>query len=82
MQNRQASKVEDLVLQVPSSMALSGGVAINPMVNKFQERLSLPARASLGRLIRSGAGGQQICPFLAPGGLRLNHIELRYGVPH
>merc|ERR1719506_2162580 len=42
MNKRKASKAEDLILQLPSAMALSGGVAINPMINKFQEKLSLP----------------------------------------
>jgi len=42
MNKRKASKVEDLVLQIPSSMAMSGGIAINPMINKFREHVALP----------------------------------------
>jgi hypothetical protein len=43
MNKRKATKIEDLILQLPSSLAMSGGLAINPMINKFQEHLALPA---------------------------------------
>jgi len=43
MNKRKASKLEDLFLQLPSAMALSAGVAVNPMLNKFQEFVQLPS---------------------------------------
>merc|ERR1719161_1825235 len=42
MSKRKATKVDDLVLQLPSAMAMSGGIAMNPMINKFREHLAIP----------------------------------------
>jgi len=43
MSQRKATELSDVVMQTPSFLAISAGVAINPMVNKFHEYAPLPA---------------------------------------
>jgi len=90
MNKRKASKVEDLVLQLPNAMSVSGGVALNPMINKFQERLSLPAHCKAtvttkkSSLMQSEAGAaeQDIWSLWPRDGAKTSIHNTAWWVPH
>eukprot|EP00746_Dinoflagellata_sp_MGD_P153555 gnl/MRDRNA2_/MRDRNA2_84306_c0_seq1.p1 gnl/MRDRNA2_/MRDRNA2_84306_c0~~gnl/MRDRNA2_/MRDRNA2_84306_c0_seq1.p1 ORF type:complete len:725 (-),score=140.63 gnl/MRDRNA2_/MRDRNA2_84306_c0_seq1:529-2625(-) len=62
MSRRKATRLEDLVIQIPTFLAVSAGVAINPIVNKFHEYLPLPAHCKAGEKGERFLQGEQERP--------------------